>query len=73
MCLGGPTGSFLNRRGELHSRWAGYKKVLEGGLERIASTPPNFVEVVVREKFLILERTTSTPLNFVEGVVRERF
>ena len=64
MCLGGPTGSFLNRRGELHSRWAGYKKVLEGGLERIASTPPNFVEVVVRGRFLILERITSTPPEF---------
>ena len=38
-----------------------------------ASTPPNFVEVVVRGRFLILERITSTPTNFVEVVVRERF
>ena len=39
----------------------------------IASTPLNFVEVVVRGWFLILERITSTPTNFVEVVVWERF
>ena len=39
----------------------------------IASTPPNFVEVVVRGRFLIWERITSTPTNFLEVVVRDRF
>ena len=46
--LGAPTGSFLNRRDELHSGWTGYTMVLEGILERLASTPPDFIGVVVR-------------------------
>ena len=46
--------------------------VLEGRLECIASTPPNFVEVVVRGRFLRLERIASTPPNFVEVVARGR-
>ena len=38
-----------------------------------ASTPPNFCEVVVRGRFLILQRIASTLTNFYEVIVRERF
>ena len=33
----------------------------------IASTPPNFVEVIVRGKFFILERITLTPANLLRS------
>lgn len=58
---GEPTGSYLNRRDELDSGWTGYKMILEGILERFASKPPGFVEVVVWGRFLRLERLASTP------------
>lgn len=56
----GPTASFWNRRDELHSVWAGYKVALEGRLERLASTPPDFVEVAGRGRLSTLKQLAST-------------
>ena len=45
--FGGPAKILFNLRDGLHSGWAGYMKMHQGGLEHIDSTP-DFVEVVVR-------------------------
>ena len=43
----------------------------EGRLECIASTPPDFVEVVVREGFEIETVASITPV-FIETIVRRK-
>ena len=43
--------SFLNCRDEFHFGWAGYKVVLEGRLERLASKPPGLLRLLFGEGF----------------------